>query len=53
MSHSGLLLLLELRAIEMVHIYQLSVAVSGQLYTDRLPEERAKRVGQCVLSASK
>ena len=28
-------------------------SVSGQLYIDRLPKERAKRVGQCVLSASK
>jgi len=28
-------------------------SVSGQLYIDRLPKERAKRVGQCVLSSSK
>ena len=28
-------------------------SVSGQLYIDRLPKERAKHVGQCVLSASK
>ena len=27
--------------------------VSGQLYIDRLSEEQAKRVFQCVLSASK
>ena len=27
--------------------------VSGQLYIDQLPKERVKRVGQCVLSASK
>ena len=26
-------------------------SVSGQLYIDRLPKERSKRVGQCVLSA--
>ena len=25
----------------------------GQLYIDQLPKERAKRVGQCILSASK
>jgi len=28
-------------------------SVSGQLYIDRLPKERAKCVGQCVLSSSK
>ena len=28
-------------------------SVSGQLYIDQLPKERAKHVGQCVLSASK
>ena len=28
-------------------------SVSGQLYIDRLPKERSKRVGQCVLSASR
>ncbi len=54
MSQSGLLLLPRIESDRNGSCISVECgSVSGQLYIDWLPKERAKRVGQCVLSASK